>query len=114
LGYCISVGVRLIMLAFLQLIAPIPILSYLGQDKDGVFGKWAKKCLSTFLDLFIRLAIIYFVIFIISLLIVDESNSTSLFTITAAYGTPGWFTLTLLKVIVIVSLLVEIFLLLNS
>lgn len=65
LSYTISVGIRVIQLAFLQLIAPIPIMSYMSPKKDGMFEKWGKICLSTYLDLFIRVAIIDFVVVII-------------------------------------------------
>lgn len=59
--YCIQTASRVIQLAYLQLIAPVPILSYIS-DPDGSFKIWIQQCLTTFLDLFIRLAIIYFVV----------------------------------------------------
>jgi len=59
--YCISVATRVIQLAYLQLIAPVPILSYIS-DPEGSFKNWTKQCMTTYLDLFIRLAIIYFII----------------------------------------------------
>lgn len=57
--YCIQTATRVIQLAYLQLIAPVPILSYIS-DPDGAFKNWIKQCTTTYLDLFIRLAIIYF------------------------------------------------------
>ncbi|MGM9881414.1 MAG: conjugal transfer protein TrbL family protein [Bacilli bacterium] len=59
--YCIQVATRVIQLAYLQLVAPVPILSYIS-DPDGAFKNWTRQCLTTYLDLFIRLAIIYFII----------------------------------------------------
>lgn len=56
--YCIDVGVRWVQLLYLQLIAPIPILGYLTPKKDGIFQKWTKQCITTYLDLFLRVAII--------------------------------------------------------
>ena len=66
-GFTIDVAVRAIKLAILRLISPIPIISYVtpGADKDGAFGNWIKTLTSTYLDLFIRLAIIYFGAYII-------------------------------------------------
>lgn len=66
--FCIDIAVRSVKLGFYQLIAPIPIISYIDPDssKNGFFQKWLKNTASTFLDVFIRLAAIYFVIFIIS------------------------------------------------
>ena len=59
--YCIQTAIRVIQLAYLQLIAPVPIFSYIS-DPDGTFKKWLKQCTSTYLDLFIRCAIIYFIV----------------------------------------------------
>lgn len=60
-NYCISVATRVIQLAYLQLIAPVPILSYIGNP-EGAFKNWIKQCTKTYLDLFIRLIILYFII----------------------------------------------------
>jgi len=62
LSFCIQIAIRVFKLAFLQLIAPIPVLSYIS-DPEGSFKKWIQQCGATFIDLFIRLMIIYFVIF---------------------------------------------------
>jgi len=59
--YTIQVATRVVQLAYLQLIAPVPILSYIG-DPEGTFKNWTKQCTTTYLDLFLRLAIIYFII----------------------------------------------------
>ncbi len=56
--YCIDVGVRWVQLLYLQLIAPIPILGYITPKKDGIFQKWTKQCITTYIDLFLRVAII--------------------------------------------------------
>lgn len=66
--FCIDIGVRSVKLAFLQLIYPIPVISYMDpkSGKDGLFTKWYKMCLSTYLSLFIRLLALYFGIYIIS------------------------------------------------
>ena len=72
LGFCLDVAVRSVKLSFLQLIAPIPLMMKIipgvGDDK---FNKWVKQCTSTYLDLFTRLAAIYFAIFIISAITTD-------------------------------------------
>ena len=68
ISFCIDIGVRSVKLAFLQLIYPIPVISYMDpkSGKDGMFSKWYKMCLSTFLSLFIRLLALYFGIYIIT------------------------------------------------
>lgn len=68
LGFTIDIAIRAIKLAVLRLIAPIPIIGYVQQPKDkggGAFENWGRSLVSTYLDLFIRLAIIYFVLFVI-------------------------------------------------
>ncbi len=63
--YSLNVGTRVIQLAYLQIIAPIPIISYLVPKKDGMLSKWIKQATTTYIDLFIRVAIIYFVMYIV-------------------------------------------------
>ncbi|MBQ6324038.1 MAG: hypothetical protein IJI22_04300 [Bacilli bacterium] len=67
ISFTIDVAVRAIKLAVLRLIAPIPIISYMDPkgSKDSAFNAWVKSLTSTYLDLFVRLATIYFVLFII-------------------------------------------------
>ena len=65
--FCFEIAVRTIKLGFLELIAPIPIISYIdAKTKEKSFNGWVKNCTSTYLDLFIRLIALYFAIFIIS------------------------------------------------
>lgn len=67
--YCIDVGVRWAQLLYLQLIAPIPILGYMSPKKDGIFQKWVKQCFTTYLDLFIRVAIINLILLLCDILL---------------------------------------------
>ena len=66
--FCMDVAMRSIKLSFLQLMAPIPIISYVDpkSGKDGLFKKWYQMCFKTFLSLFVRLLALYFAVFIIS------------------------------------------------
>lgn len=66
--FCMDVALRSIKLAFLQLVAPIPIISYVDpkSGKDGMFKKWVDMCIKTYISLFIRLLAIYFAAYIIS------------------------------------------------
>lgn len=86
LTFCLDVAVRSIKLAFLQLVAPIPIISYIDpkSGKDGLFKKWYQMCFKTFLSLFIRLLALYFAVYIISKIgelrdIIDGSDQTNFF-----------------------------------
>ena len=85
LTFCMDVALRSIKLAFLQLIAPIPILSYVDpkSGKDGMFKKWYQMCFKTYLSLFLRLLALYFAVYIISRVdrmvdIVDGSYQTNM------------------------------------
>lgn len=73
-GYTVDIAIRAVKLAVLRLIAPIPIISYMSPSSDGkdvAFQSWVKSLISTYLDLFIRLAVIYFVIYLIQDIIVN-------------------------------------------
>lgn len=65
LMYCFKVGVRMIQLAFLEIISPMAIISHLSPKKDNMFSRWKSVYLSTYVDVFIRIAIINFVIFLV-------------------------------------------------
>ena len=68
--FCFDIAVRSVKLGFLRMIAPIPIVSRVDPKKGKeVFNGWVKACLSTYLDLFIRLIAIYFAIFVITQMI---------------------------------------------
>ena len=71
LSFIIEVAKRSIKLGILRLIAPIPIISYMDSKsgKDGAFAAWVKLLIKTYLDLFLRLIIIHFMIFVILALV---------------------------------------------
>lgn len=73
-GFTVDIAIRSIKLAILRLIAPIPVISYIepsSSKNGGMFSSWVKALTSTYLDLFLRLAIVYFVIFLIQDMIVN-------------------------------------------
>lgn len=74
LMYCISVGARYVQLIYLQIIAPIPIMCYLAPGKDNMFSKWVKQCTTTYLDLFIRIGIINFVMYLAEVILSNDNN----------------------------------------
>lgn len=65
LGFTVDIAVRAIKLAVLRLIAPIPIISHMnisakeGKGADS-FSLWVKALTTTYIDLFVRLAVVYF------------------------------------------------------
>lgn len=70
IGFAMDVAVRSIKLAFLQMISPIPIISYIdpNQSKNGMLMKWAKEVGKTWVDLFIKLIALYFVLKILTMI----------------------------------------------
>ena len=101
--YCIYLGARVVQLAFLQIVAPLAIVSYLSPKKDSGLEKWIKLCLSTFLDVFIRIAIIYFISLIIYLLYAGN-NGEGFELLEETSGASGSL-LTMVKVAVLLGLL---------
>ncbi len=73
LNFTVEVAVRAVKLSVLRLIAPIPIISYMDPkgSKDNAFNSWVKTLTTTYLDLFIRLATVYFILFLIQDMIVN-------------------------------------------
>ena len=51
---CVDVVIRKFKLLLLELLAPIPIVSYVNP-KDEIFNRWLKMYISTYLDIFIKL-----------------------------------------------------------
>ena len=86
IGCCINIAIRALKLAVLRLIAPIPIISYIDpkSSENGMFANWVKTLTSTYLDLFVRLMVTYFVIYIIAAIVDNkldlgfESNVTGI------------------------------------
>lgn len=79
LNFCFDMAVRVVKLMFFQIIAPIPVICRVipgGKLKD-VFSDWMKKTISTYVEVFIRIAIMYLGVFMISQ-VVDNFSSANL------------------------------------
>lgn len=79
-SFCMDIAVRSIKLGFLEIISPIPIMTYIDPSKkSSMFTKWLKEVGKTWLDLFLRLGSIYFAINIISSIdnIWEEASTTN-------------------------------------
>ena len=70
IGFAMDIAVRSIKLSFLQIISPIPIISYIdpNQSKNGIFKKWAKEVGKTWADLFIKLIALYFLLKLLTMI----------------------------------------------
>lgn len=78
-SYCVSVGVRLIQLTVLQIISPIGIIGYLSPKDETLFTNWLKKYMGTYLDIFIRLIIINFAVYLIALIFSGYGDKSNVF-----------------------------------
>ena len=65
LSFTLDLGVRVIKLAFCQLIAPIPIIMRVMPSKKSTFDKWVKTTLSVFFEVFTRVALMYIAVYFI-------------------------------------------------
>ena len=88
LTFCMDIAVRSLKLSFLQLAAPIPVISLVDpkSGKDGLFKKWYEMCFKTYISLFVRLISLYFGVWIIGKVsrgkmvdLVNGSYQTNLF-----------------------------------
>lgn len=69
-GICIDVAIRIFKLLILEVMAPIPIMTYIDPkaSKDGSFAAWSKSLISTYIDLFVKLGTVYLVLLLASAL----------------------------------------------
>ncbi len=63
----IDIAARVFKMLVLEMIAPVPVMSYIDpkSSKDGAFANWIKQLTSTFLDLFVKLGLIYLILFFV-------------------------------------------------
>lgn len=76
----ITIATRTFKMLALEMIAPIPVMSYIDpkSSKDGAFAGWLKELSTTFLSLFLNLGLVYVMLFFIR-----ELQNDNLF---ASYG----------------------------
>ncbi len=65
ISYCISLGFRIIKLAFYEIMAPVCIIASILPSQKEMLSRWVKSTLSVFTEVFIRIAILFFITYII-------------------------------------------------
>ncbi len=65
--FCIDIGIRVAKLGFLQLVAPIPIAQNITSSESLTQTKWFKSITSTYLEIFMKLIVIFFAMFAVKL-----------------------------------------------
>lgn len=103
LNYCISVGVRIIQLAVLQIMSPMAIIGYLSPKNDNMFTKWGKLYFATYIDVFLRIAIINLIVYLCGVIMENWSEGNGVFW--TSVGSPEGGTRTLIMVLMIMALL---------
>ena len=62
ISYTIDIATRAVKLGFLELVAPIPIFLRVFSKTKPSFDKWVQQVIKTYLELFVRLAVIFFIV----------------------------------------------------
>lgn len=103
ISFCFDLGIRVAKLAFLQIIAPIPIFARImpGSAKD-IFNNWVKKTSAVFLEVFMRVIIMFFGVYLIN---VFSRKMWDVITGDMVGGDGQWFLVTLAKVFVIMGII---------
>ena len=97
----VAIAVRAIKLGICEFVAPIPIASYVDpKTSKSTFDKWVSTSVKVYLDLFTRLIIVYFVVYIMIVIFGDPTS------ITKIYENVGkdWFRTTLVILFLIIGL----------
>lgn len=66
-AYSLDMAYRAFKLAFLEMIAPIPILIGVIPKKEEMFKKWLNLLIKTYIDVFVRTFVMAFTVFMIQL-----------------------------------------------
>lgn len=104
IGITIDVAVRLFKMLVLEMLAPIPIMSFVDpkSQKDGPFQNWLRELGRTYIDIFVKLGLIYLFLFFIE----ELQNNTLFVNYGNAYGSGiSPVRLLYLKIFIIIGLL---------
>ena len=66
LNYCLDMGLRAAKLGFAQIIAPVPLMARIIPQQSGVFTKWRDFTITTYFEVFLRVAVVYLGMFLIT------------------------------------------------
>ena len=107
LNFCFDMAVRVIKLAFYQLIAPIPVICRIlpgGKFKD-TFNTWVKQIVSIYLEVFIRIFIMALSVFLIDL-VVDYMTGTGAPNINSQLGNIGFVQRLIIQALLIMAVII--------
>lgn len=106
ISFSFDVGARVFKLMFLEILAPIPIISYMDPAKGkGIFERYRDEYISTYLELFIRLGIIYLALLLANkIMVLLTADSEGMFTIGNGTIKLDGLALSLAKVILVIAI----------
>lgn len=64
ISLCLDMALRSVKLSYLQIIAPLPLLTLILPGQKKIFSNWLKKTVSCFLEVFTRLLVVVFAAYI--------------------------------------------------
>ena len=64
-SFTIDMGIRAAKLAYLQIVAPVPLVMQVIPKYKDTFTKWYKSVFSAFAEVFIRISVVYIVVYVI-------------------------------------------------
>lgn len=70
ISYCLSLALRLVKLAFYEIIAPLPAMADIIPGKKDMLKKWIKVTLTTFFEALLRIAILFLMVYLIRVICV--------------------------------------------
>lgn len=76
----LKIAIRAIKFSLCEILAPIPIASYIDpKTSKQSFDKWVETTIKVYIDLFTRLMVVYFIVYIFQLLFVPPNGGASIF-----------------------------------
>ncbi len=96
ISFSIDMGIRAAKLAYLQIVAPIPLVMQIVPSKEKIFDNWRKSVISAFLEVFIRISVVYVVVYIICHIPQLFSSTTALWGNSNLSGASKYLALALL------------------
>lgn len=98
-SFCFDMALRMVKLAYYQIIAPVPIFMRImpNSNMSGTFNTWTKKTLSCYFEVFVRVLVFYFAIYLVN----GMMDSSLMANIT---DMAGWFMALLAKAFIIMGI----------
>ena len=105
IGYVLDIAYRAFKLAFLEMVAPIPILLGTIPKNEKIYTQWKDSFIKTYIDIFVRVFIMSFIVLLIKLIPAFATAMLSVLTSSFSNDSASFPLKTLACVFMIVGLL---------